>query len=1081
MVSRSLLRLAASEHSCSQPPNGDMHGARLTNSTPVTLAMRLQLTTRQQRPREINNALQHFPLQTPLFHIYGEDLERILVLDFRPSTMALVGPVASNALAGALLQPGQEPDSSDVLTVKGDEDVRSEGAKSGHIKSEEHLNGTEEKAEVGEEMTHEEGDGVERAVEEESQEPSQQTANGGEVKERRTDEGGNSAKGETEGGEGEGEVDEPAEDVVEVVPEAEGTVVEESTSRGLESSTEEDAKEITIGVANESAAGLVINNATEGAKAGATQDSKEATTADINEDTREDPKDGSTEDAFSNEWLSNPTTAFDAFLPLPDTPEFMMADVSSNERASMPIPAMTVIDYLTEPVSIPMDAIDYHAFYKEDAKAFYGEVVKAFDGEFEKESTIEDANESTMENVNESTQDHANDISRRNGDESAKSDTKEHANGDSKATLQPDAEGHVSNEESVVAQDNTEYTMEENGKRLAKKEEAQEDANEGTKEVHDASEHNAKGDAEVTREATSGDSEPVGVENGTQAADKVIAAGDQAHAREEHQNLRHDETKEEEVQEIEGKPKNEASSSTEAEGKDIIEEDLDKNAETIMRENIRMLRELTVVEASHEIEENTKKKTEVNTKKKTEENTKKKETDWSSYLDWPARDGSNAIATAVTKATQRVQGEVTQISAPRVDRYNAYPPPPSSSWRYRGPVNPERSYINPARESTGRTAIDHHSYYRERNVWDEVHVVDSLLDRERVYRRHDREREREQREEERERDERRQGRRERERDRERDEERERERRRLRREREKEWELGLDSPQGANPLVAQVKSSSTTYHLPHILRVTKPLESGNLTSESQREQEKSTTDLRSSTITVPPQSASASTSTLGVLGPKQYHYHPLKEMEFRLVKVLPERMSVLKTELLHQSLDDSLDYIAISYAWGDSMDTEELFLDGAKVPVATSLYYALTAVRRKKSEVLVWVDALCIDQQNADERATQVRLMGHIYSKATSVAVWLGPEADESELAMDLLQDVSDDQVSPARERATQERIRSTTKYPESAALFALFKREYWKRLWVGNRFHISLLAHSLTSSEVHPRSSISETDHGLLR
>ncbi|OAK98292.1 HET-domain-containing protein, partial [Phaeosphaeriaceae sp. SRC1lsM3a] len=185
----------------------------------------------------------------------------------------------------------------------------------------------------------------------------------------------------------------------------------------------------------------------------------------------------------------------------------------------------------------------------------------------------------------------------------------------------------------------------------------------------------------------------------------------------------------------------------------------------------------------------------------------------------------------------------------------------------------------------------------------------------------------------------------------------------------------------------------------------------------------------------------------VLGPKQYHYHPLKEMEFRLVKVLPERMSVLKTELLHQSLDDSLDYIAISYAWGDSMDTEELFLDGAKVPVATSLYYALTAVRRKKSEVLVWVDALCIDQQNADERATQVRLMGHIYSKATSVAVWLGPEADESELAMDLLQDVSDDQVSPARERATQERIRSTTKYPESAALFALFKREYWKRLW----------------------------------
>jgi len=49
----------------------------------------------------------------------------------------------------------------------------------------------------------------------------------------------------------------------------------------------------------------------------------------------------------------------------------------------------------------------------------------------------------------------------------------------------------------------------------------------------------------------------------------------------------------------------------------------------------------------------------------------------------------------------------------------------------------------------------------------------------------------------------------------------------------------------------------------------------------------------------------------------------------------------------------------------------------------SLYDALIAVRQKKEEVLVWVDALCIDQQNKDERATQVRLMGNIYSKAMS--------------------------------------------------------------------------------------------------
>jgi Heterokaryon incompatibility protein (HET) len=56
-------------------------------------------------------------------------------------------------------------------------------------------------------------------------------------------------------------------------------------------------------------------------------------------------------------------------------------------------------------------------------------------------------------------------------------------------------------------------------------------------------------------------------------------------------------------------------------------------------------------------------------------------------------------------------------------------------------------------------------------------------------------------------------------------------------------------------------------------------------------------------------------------------------------------------------------------------------------------------------VRVSVDALCIDQQNRDERTQQVRLMTNIYSAAESVAVWLGPEDDDSELAMDVLRTV----------------------------------------------------------------------------
>jgi hypothetical protein len=70
-------------------------------------------------------------------------------------------------------------------------------------------------------------------------------------------------------------------------------------------------------------------------------------------------------------------------------------------------------------------------------------------------------------------------------------------------------------------------------------------------------------------------------------------------------------------------------------------------------------------------------------------------------------------------------------------------------------------------------------------------------------------------------------------------------------------------------------------------------------------------------------------------------------------------------------------------------------------------------------------------------------MDLIYSRASSVAIWLGPEADGSELAVRLLERVASNLVSA-------QRIRFSRRYLDSAALLALFKRDYWKRLWVGN-------------------------------
>ncbi|KAI4944509.1 hypothetical protein J4E86_009568 [Alternaria arbusti] len=148
---------------------------------------------------------------------------------------------------------------------------------------------------------------------------------------------------------------------------------------------------------------------------------------------------------------------------------------------------------------------------------------------------------------------------------------------------------------------------------------------------------------------------------------------------------------------------------------------------------------------------------------------------------------------------------------------------------------------------------------------------------------------------------------------------------------------------------------------------------------------------------------------------------------------------LKCEIIHVPLYSAPEYTAISYAWGDGVDTTSLVLEGATIPVAVSLHDALRAVRDEKEEVLVWVDALCIDQQNKDERATQVRLMGQIYRGAMSVAIWIGPEYEQSALALQLLQKVAENSIDSQHIRSTRNQ--------DSLALLNLFKRDYWKRLW----------------------------------
>lgn len=95
---------------------------------------------------------------------------------------------------------------------------------------------------------------------------------------------------------------------------------------------------------------------------------------------------------------------------------------------------------------------------------------------------------------------------------------------------------------------------------------------------------------------------------------------------------------------------------------------------------------------------------------------------------------------------------------------------------------------------------------------------------------------------------------------------------------------------------------------------------------------------------------------------------------------------------------SLCYDALSCTWGDTTP------EATKVPVVCNdeqllvhhnLNTALPCFARRNSPLPIWIDAVCIDQSDKDEKFQQIQMMFQIHQDAAQVWVWLGPGNDQS--------------------------------------------------------------------------------------
>lgn len=161
-----------------------------------------------------------------------------------------------------------------------------------------------------------------------------------------------------------------------------------------------------------------------------------------------------------------------------------------------------------------------------------------------------------------------------------------------------------------------------------------------------------------------------------------------------------------------------------------------------------------------------------------------------------------------------------------------------------------------------------------------------------------------------------------------------------------------------------------------------------------------------------------------------------------------------------------DYMALSYFWGSVEPKRHILLNGLQFPVTSNLWDALAQLRqshRVRQGFKLWIDAICINQQDVAERNHQVSLMRDIYASAWQVVVWLGGEADDSDLAIITLRwlaSVVRDRPSMTTFYREKKQIdarpffikwatyESPLRKDVNKALFHLFTRPYWRRMWI---------------------------------
>lgn len=186
-------------------------------------------------------------------------------------------------------------------------------------------------------------------------------------------------------------------------------------------------------------------------------------------------------------------------------------------------------------------------------------------------------------------------------------------------------------------------------------------------------------------------------------------------------------------------------------------------------------------------------------------------------------------------------------------------------------------------------------------------------------------------------------------------------------------------------------------------------------------------------------------------------HPFQEYRYR--PLLPHHIRLLscstgseEPHIIHTNLNTAPSYTSVSYSWNDQQRDHDLHVDSHTLKVIENLRIGLSYMIKQASTQFLWVDEICIDQENEEERAVQIPLMEEIYTRCQECLVWLGDGTPETDIAIDAMPRISEHvKLYGAKQAWEREGINvHSSEVLESClwrGLVNLFSRPWFTRVW----------------------------------